>query len=58
MTEKEKKLYLRELKLDNTYFNRTYKRANYHVDIDGLSINESVEKIKELIGSIEKNETH
>lgn len=54
LTEREKKLYLRELKLDNTFFNRTYKRTNYHVDIDGLSIHESVEKIKELIDSIEK----
>lgn len=52
LTEKEKKLYLRELKLDNTFFNRTYKRANYHVDIDGLSVNESAEIIKELIDSI------
>ena len=34
LTEKEKKLYLREFRLDNTYFNRTYKRANLHVDID------------------------
>ncbi|UCF08224.1 MAG: AAA family ATPase [Thermoplasmata archaeon] len=56
LTEKEKKRCLRELRLDNTYFNRTYKRANYHVDIDGLSINESVEKIEELIRGIEKND--
>ncbi len=57
LTEKEKKLYLRELKLDNTFFNRTYVRANYHVDIDGLSINECVEKIKNLVNSIERNKS-
>lgn len=52
LNEKEKKAYLRELRLDNTYFNRTYKRADYHVDIDGLSIDQSVEKLKEVIEGI------
>jgi len=57
LCEKEKKLYLRELRLDNTYFNRTYKRANHHVNIDGLSINECVEKIEDLIVGIETNKS-
>lgn len=56
LSEKEKKAYLRELRLDNTYFNRTYKRANYHVNIDGLSIVLSVEKLKEVIEGITNHE--
>ena len=49
LTEREKKLHLREFKLDNTYFNRTYKRADYNVDIDGLTITKCVEKIIDLL---------
>ena len=52
LTEREIKLYLREFKLDNTFFNRTYKRTDYHVDIDGISIEESVEKINSLLTNI------
>ena len=53
LTEKEKKLYLREIKKDNTYFNKTYKRTKYHIDLDGASVKESVLKIEKLIIEIE-----
>jgi shikimate kinase len=52
ITDRKRKIYIREIRLDNSYFNRTYKRANYHVDIDGLSIAQCVEKLKELIKTI------
>jgi shikimate kinase len=55
LKEKEKKAYLRELRLDNTYFNRIYKRADYHVDIDGLSIVQCVDKLKIVIEGINNN---
>ena len=49
LTEKQKKYYLKEIKKDNTYFNRSYKRAHYKVELNGLSVIESVNKIKELL---------
>ena len=36
VTEKEKPLYLTEIKKDITYFNRTYKRADISVHISGF----------------------
>jgi len=53
LTEKEKNYFLREIKKDITYYNRTYKRANYHVHIDGLSVKDSVSKIKKLLNNVE-----
>lgn len=53
LTEKEKKLYMREIKKDNTYFNKTYKRTKFHIDLDGASVNESVLKIEKLINELE-----
>ncbi len=58
LTEGEKKHYLREIKKDITYYKRTYKRANYHVNIDGLSVKDSVHKIKELLNNVESLENN
>lgn len=58
LTEREKKYYLREIKKDITYYNRTYKRTNYHVNIDGLSVKESGYKIKELLNNVESLESN
>ena len=58
LTEKEKKLYLREIKKDNTYFNKTYKRTKYHINLDGASVEESVLEVEKLIieiDNIDKN---
>ncbi|MCD4797386.1 MAG: hypothetical protein K8R19_00055 [Methanosarcinales archaeon] len=58
LTEKEKKLYLREIKKDNTYFNKTYKRTKYHINLDGASVEESVLEVEILIieiDNIDKN---
>ena len=49
LTEKEKKLYLREIKKDYTYYKQSYKKADYKLDIDGLTIRESARRIKRLI---------
>ena len=53
LTENEKKLYSREFKKDNTYFNKTYKRTKYHIDLDGASVKEGVLKVEKLIIEIE-----
>lgn len=56
LTEKQKKYYLREIKKDITYFNRSYKRADYHIYLNGSSVKEGVQKIKELLNNIENLE--
>ena len=49
LSPKEKKLYLRELKKDMTYFGKTYKRADLQVDISGLDQVQAAHKIIEMI---------
>ncbi len=49
LTEKEKLLYLQEIKKDITYFNRTYKRADISVHISGLGPEKAAEKVKEML---------
>ncbi len=49
LTEREKKLYLKEIRKDITYYKSFYKKADRHVDIAGLGISGSVEKIEELL---------
>ena len=52
LTEKEVKAYLKEIKKDITYYKPFYKKADYHVDIDGLDIEGSARKIEELLNTI------
>lgn len=49
ITEKERRLYVREIKTDVTYFGRTYRRANVTVDIAGLTPDDAARKLKEVI---------
>jgi len=49
LTPKEKKLYLREIKKDITYFRASYQRANHQVDISGLDPDQAARKIKEAV---------
>jgi hypothetical protein len=49
VTEREKLLYLKEIKKDITYFNRTYKRADISVHISGLGPEQAVKKVKEML---------
>jgi len=41
LSEREKRLHLREIKKDVTYFKRTYQSADLTVDISGLDVRES-----------------
>jgi shikimate kinase len=45
LTEREKKLYLKEIKKDITYYRKSYQRADLHVDIAGLDAEQSAAKI-------------
>jgi shikimate kinase len=49
LTEKEKKLYLKDIKEDITYFKRTYKRADISVHISGLNPDKAAIKVKEML---------
>ncbi len=49
VTEKEKPLYLTEIKKDITYFNRTYKRADISVHLSGLGPEQAAKKVKEML---------
>lgn len=53
LTPREKKLYLREIKRDFTYFRPSYQRANLRVDISGLDPDQSARKVKEVVEEFE-----
>ena len=49
LTPNEKKLYLKEIKKDITYFRTSYQRANLQVDISGLDQDQAARKVKEAV---------
>ncbi|MBL7005847.1 MAG: hypothetical protein ISR78_02065 [Spirochaetia bacterium] len=49
LTDEDKRYYLREIKLDNTYFKTSYKRANLQVDISGLDPDQAARKVIEVV---------
>ena len=53
LTPKEKKLYLREIRKDITYFRTSYQRANLQVDISGLDPDQAARKVKEAVEEID-----
>ncbi len=53
LTPKEKKLYLRKIRKDITYFRTSYKRANLQVDISGLDPDQAARKVKEAVEEID-----
>ncbi len=46
LTPTEKRLYLREIKKDITYFRGSYGRANLQVDISGLDVDRAASRVK------------
>jgi len=50
LTAAEKRLYLREIKKDITYFRNSYKRANLQVDISGLDVDEAAQRALRGLG--------
>lgn len=49
LTQTEEKLYLREIKLNNTFFNKYYKKASHRLNISGLTVGECVNEIISLL---------
>lgn len=49
LSPQEKKLYLREIKKDITYFGKSYHRANLQVDISGLNQDQAALKITTVV---------
>ena len=49
LSPKEKKLHLREIKKDITYFGKSYHRANLQVDISGLNQDQAALKVKKAV---------
>lgn len=53
LTEREKKLYLKEIKKDITYFNKSLFRADYQFNLENLKLDEIAEKLAKFL--MEKN---
>lgn len=49
ITEKEKPLYIAEIKKDMSYFGRTYRPAHLSVDISGLGIDAAAERVRKAL---------
>lgn len=45
LTDKEKRLYLKDIKMDITYFKKSYQRADLSVDISGLDASNGADKL-------------
>ena len=56
LTQKERRLYLREIKKDITYFRKTYDRADVQVDISGLDAKEAAEKVERSLEAVLRKE--
>ena len=54
LTVHEKRLYLKEIKKDISYFRKSYERADLQVDISGLDIEQAAGKVKEALEVIDK----
>jgi shikimate kinase len=49
LTDRERRLYLQEIKGDIAYFRRSYQRAHIRVDITGWSPEEASLRIKDIL---------
>jgi len=49
LTDREKGLYLREIKRDIAYFSRSFRRADVSVDIAGCSPDEASRKVRDAL---------
>lgn len=49
LTEQERTFYLREIKLDQTYFSKFNKKADLHIHLDGRSVADSSRLIQQEI---------
>jgi len=49
LTEEERRLHLREIRKDVSYFGRTYRRAHVTVDIAGMRPNDVARKLAAIV---------
>ena len=49
LTDEEKRLYLREIKKDISYFGKTYARADYLIDIAELDALSAAKKVQDMV---------
>jgi len=49
LTEKEKRLYLREIKKDITYFRKSYARAHFQIDVCCLDVQNAAENVRKEV---------
>src|ERR1700730_1963335 len=49
LTDRETRLYLREIKREITYFGRSFQRAHVSVDIAGCRPDEALRKVKDAL---------
>jgi shikimate kinase len=52
LTDREKSLYLKEIRKDITYFKKSYERADLKIDIRGLDVDEAAGKIWDTLVAI------
>jgi shikimate kinase len=55
VTAKEKRLYLREIKKDITYFGKTYERAHLRIDIADLDPLQAALRVRETIQAFDRS---
>jgi len=51
LSEKEKLLYLREIKKDITYLRKSYGRSDFQVDVAGLSPEAAADRVIQSLGT-------
>lgn len=56
LSEREKLLYLREIKKDIAYYRKSYERADLRIDISGMSAEAAAEKVQQLLISFPNKE--
>jgi shikimate kinase len=49
LTDHEKRLYLREIKGDIAYFNRSFRRADVSVDVSGCSLDDASRRVWDVL---------
>ncbi len=55
LTSDEKRLYLREIKKDITYFRKTYERAHLRVDITDLDAQQAALRVLQAVNAFERS---
>ena len=53
LTAEEKRLYLREIKKDITYFRKTYERADLRIDISDLDPQQAARRVEQAVNAFE-----